>query len=202
MLTTNKKFDTYRLTGMAILTAIIVVLQVLSTMLVKATAVSITFALVPIVIGAAMFGVGAGAYLGGVFGLIVSILIATGFDTTGILLWEANPVMVFVLSIVKGSAAGFCAGLLFKLFEKKDMTLAVNLAAIVAPIVNTGIFILGMFLFFNAELYNLAGGSNAFVFAITTLAGVNFLIEFSLNLVLSPIIIKILYAVRKTTRKV
>lgn len=202
MLTNNKKFNTYRLTGLAILTAIIVVLQVLSTMLVKATAVSITFALVPIVIGASMFGVGAGAYLGSVFGLIVAILIATGFDTTGILLWQANPFMVFVLSIVKGAAAGFFAGLLFKLFEKKDTTLAVNLAAIVAPIVNTGLFILGMFVFFNPLLYELAGDNNAFIFAITALAGVNFLIEFTLNLVLSPIILKILYAVKKTNRKI
>ncbi|MBR1534071.1 MAG: ECF transporter S component [Ruminococcus sp.] len=196
----NKKFDTYRLTGLAILTAIIIVLQVLSTMLVKATAVSITFALVPIVIGAAMYGVGAGAYLGAVFGAIVAILIATGFDTTGIALWTANPFMVVVLSIVKGAAAGFFAGLLFKAFEKKDQTLAVNLAAIVAPIANTGIFIIGMILFFNPLLTALAGGSNVLVFAITALAGVNFLIEFAINLILSPIIVKILYAVKKSTK--
>ena len=62
----NKLNDkTYRLVGLGILTAIIIVLQVIATYF-PTKPFAITLALIPIVIGAAIFGSGAGAYLGAV----------------------------------------------------------------------------------------------------------------------------------------
>ena len=78
----NAKTNTYKLTGLGILTAIIVVLQVFTTF-VHFGPFSITLALIPIVVGAAMYGKGAGAYLGAVFSVVVVIMCITGGDPGG-----------------------------------------------------------------------------------------------------------------------
>lgn len=195
-----KKFNTYRLTGLAILTAIIIVLQILTTLMFKLTAFSITLALVPIVVGAAMFGVGAATYLGTVFGAIVAILVVTGFDPTGAAVLAYNPFVCIVLCIVKGTLAGLVAGLFYKLFEKKNKTLATFAAAFFSPIANTGTFIIGMLIFFKPLLEAGANGQNIVLYAVIALTGVNFLIELGVNMILSPIIVKIVDAVKKTNK--
>lgn len=200
MLTTNKKFDTYRLTGLGILTAIIIVLQIFTTF-VKFGPFSITLALIPMVVGAAMFGVGAGAYLGVVLGVIVTIMCITGGDPGGAMVWAANPFLCAVMCVLKTALAGLCAGAVYKALENKNRYVAVLLAAIVAPIVNTGTFIIGMVLFFRDTLYTWAGDTDALTYIIVGIVGVNFLVEFGVNVVLSPVVVKIIDAVKKTTRK-
>ena len=62
----NSSAKTKRTVGIAIFSAIIVLLQIICTFI-KFGPFSITLALAPIIIGAAIYGVGAGAFLGGVF---------------------------------------------------------------------------------------------------------------------------------------
>ena len=66
-----------RMVGIAVLAALVVVLQLLSSVI-KIGTVSITLTLIPIVVGAAFYGPGAGAILGTVFGLVVYINSAAG----------------------------------------------------------------------------------------------------------------------------
>ena len=75
---------TRRLTGLALLTAIIVVLQVVASF-VKFGPFTITLALAPIIIGAALYGAGAGAWLGAVFGVVVLIAFVCNLLEAGIL---------------------------------------------------------------------------------------------------------------------
>ena len=198
MSNTNKS-NVYRLTGLGILTAIIIVLQVLTTF-VRFGPFSITLALSPIVVGAAMYGKGAGAYLGAVFSVVVVIMCITGGDVGGFMVWSANPVMCVIMCMLKGTAAGFLAGLMYQLVGKKNQLLGVILAALISPIANTGIFIIGMLLFFRETLASWAGGSDLLTYIIMGLTGVNFLVELGVNIVLSPIVVKIIDAVRKTSR--
>lgn len=198
MSNTNKS-NVYRLTGLGILTAIIIVLQVLTTF-VRFGPFSITLALIPIVVGAAMYGKGAGAYLGAVFSVVVVIMCITGGDVGGFMVWSANPVMCVIMCMLKGTAAGFLAGLLYQLVGKKNQLLGVILAALISPIANTGIFIIGMLLFFRETLASWAGGSDLLTYIIMGLTGVNFLVELGVNIVLSPIVVKIIEAVKKTSR--
>jgi uncharacterized membrane protein len=198
MSNTNKS-NVYRLTGLGILTAIIIVLQVLTTF-VRFGPFSITLALIPIVVGAAMYGKGAGAYLGAVFSVVVVIMCITGGDVGGFMVWSANPVMCVIMCMLKGTAAGFLAGLMYQLVGKKNQLLGVILAALISPIANTGIFIIGMLLFFKDTLSAWAGGTDLLTYIILGLTGVNFLIELGVNLVLSPIVVKIIEAVKKTNK--
>ncbi len=193
------KNKVYRLTGLGILTAIIIVLQIFTTF-VHFGPFSITLALIPIVVGAAMFGVGAGAYLGAVFSVIVVIMCITGGDPGGFMVWSANPFMCVVMCMLKGTLAGLCAGAVYKALCNKNKILATVLAALVSPIVNTGIFIIGMLLFFRETLASWAGGSDLLTYIIVGLTGINFLIELGVNIVLSPVIVKIIDAVKKTRR--
>ena len=139
-----------RMVGIAVLAALVVVLQLLSSVI-KIGTVSITLTLIPIVVGAAFYGPGAGAILGTVFGLVVYINSATGADYGGNMVFLANPFLCAVVCIGKGTLSGWCAGLVYRLVARKDAALgrnavAVLLAAITAPVVNTGVFLLGMVL--------------------------------------------------------
>lgn len=195
----NVKKNTYRLTGLAILTAIIIVLQIFTTF-VKFGPFSITLALIPMVVGAAMYGVGAGAYLGAVLGVIVTIMCITGGDVGGAMVWAANPVLCAILCVLKTAMAGLVAGLIYKALSGKNKFVAVLLAAIASPVVNTGIFIIGMLVFFKDLLAAWAGGSDLLTYIIVGLTGVNFLVELGVNVILTPVVVKIIDAVKKTNK--
>ncbi|MBQ9246963.1 MAG: ECF transporter S component [Ruminococcus sp.] len=199
MSNTSKKTNVYKLTGLGILTAIIIVLQIFTTFI-HFGPFSITLALIPIVVGAAMYGKGAGAYLGAVFSVVVVIMCITGGDPGGFMVWSANPFMCVVMCMLKGTVAGFLAGLMYQLIAPKNQLLGVIIAALISPIANTGIFIIGMLLFFRETLASWAGGSDLLTYIIMGLTGVNFLIELGVNMVLSPIVVKIIEAVNKTKR--
>lgn len=192
---TNKS-NVYRMTGLGILTAIIVVLQVITTYF-PTKPFAVTLALIPIVIGAAIFGPKAGAYLGGVFSVVVIIMCVIGADVGGAMVWNANPFLCVLVCMLKGVAAGFVSGLLFRLVAKKNLITGTAVAAVVSPIVNTGIFYIGMLLFFREVLALWSGGSDVLFFALSAMTSVNFLVELGVNIIVTPIIVAILRAIKK-----
>lgn len=196
--TRKKTFNskTELLVGMGILTAIIIVLQVVATFF-PTKPFAVTLALVPIVVGAAVYGKYAGAYLGAVFSLVVVIMCMNGADVGGAMVFNANPGLCVLLCMLKGSAAGFVAGLLYSLLNKVNVWLGTIAAAVIAPIVNTGIFIAGLLLFFRDILTAWAGGSDILFWAVFIMAGWNFIAELVVNIVLIPIIVRIIGAVKK-----
>lgn len=204
--TGNRKI--LRMVEIAMLIALVVVLQLLGSFI-KIGPLPMSFVLVPIVIGACLLGAKEGAFLGAVFGIITMIMGITGIDAFSFLLWDARPVWFVVLCLLKAIMAGLCSGLVYKLFGKlfdqKHVYLRTVLASITAPIVNTGIFVIGMLLFFFDTMQGLpalfpdAFGQykNAVQLLFLGLAGVNFIGEFVVNLVLSPAIVRIIDVVKK-----
>ena len=188
---------TRRLTGLALMTAIIVVLQVVASF-VKFGPFSITLALAPIIIGAALYGAGAGAWLGAVFGVVVLIACVAGWDQGGNILFTANPLLTAALCIVKGAAAGFVSGLVFRGLSSRSPMGASIIAGIVCPVVNTGIFCVGLAVFFYDTLVAWAGGSDLIYYIIFGLTGVNFVLELAINLVLSTVIVRVVGARKRS----
>lgn len=193
-----------RLVQIAILFALVVVLQIVSAVMPKIGPVSITLTLVPVVVGAILFGKSGGATMGFAFGLIVLINCIVGLDIGGNILWNAHPFFCAIICFVKGIAAGFVPALLYRAVcgKKENISggrkyLAALVAATSAPIVNTGLFVAGMFIFFKDTLYAWAGGTNVVTYVILTLAGINFLVEFIINVALSPAIVRIVDVVKK-----
>lgn len=190
---TNQK--TFKLVGLGILTAIIIVLQIVTTFF-PTKPFAITLALIPIIIGAAFYGAGAGAYLGGVFSVVVILMCVFGVDLGGAMVWNANPIMCIVVCLLKGVAAGFFGGLVYRAIAKKSTTFGAIAAGIVSPIVNTGIFIAGLFLFFRPVLQAWAGETDVVYYALVTMTGINFLVELGVNMLLSPVIVRVAKAVK------
>lgn len=190
---------TKALVGMAIFTAIVVVLQVIATALGRMGLTPPSLVLIPIVIGSAVYGLKTGAWLGLVFGIVVLLAGVMGVDLFTAGMWNYNPLATAAICIVKGVAAGFVAGAVYKGLSKVNGILGAVAAAIICPIVNTGLFLLGSTVFFKSYLMETyaveAAGFIGFLFL--GLVGVNFLIEMAINLVLSPMIVRIL-KVRKS----
>ena len=190
----NKKtMDIHTLTGLGIFTAIVFVLQMLGAFI-RFGPFSISLTLIPIVVGAALYGPGAGAWLGFVF----SVAVFASGDAGAFLV--VNAIGTVITVIAKGTLAGYAAGLVFRALEKVNMWLAVICAAIVCPVVNTGLFLVGCWLFF---LETVAGWGAAMGFEsmgkymILGLVGANFLFEVLSNIVLSPVILRLIRYGRK-----
>lgn len=164
------------------MSAVVVVLQYLGSFI-RFGPVSISLVLIPIVVGAAMYGPGAGAVLGGVF----SIVVLTQPDTAGFYAISVAGTVITVLG--KGILAGWLSGLMYRVCEKTHPMLGVILAAVTCPVVNTGLFALGSRLFFWDYISELGGA----VFLFTVMIGFNFLAELGANVLCSPVIVRILH---------
>jgi len=190
---------------LTMLIALVVVLQMLSAIIPPIGGmVSITLTLVPVVVGAILFGLKGGMILGATFGIIVFINCLTGMDPGGNILWLTKPFITASLCLVKGLAAGAGAALVYRVARGKaeqvshaHQYVAGLLAAMVAPICNTGLFIVGMLLFFRDTLMVWAGGTDLVSYVLLGLAGINFLVEFVINIALSPAIVRVVEQVRK-----
>lgn len=194
-------FTAKNIAFLAVLVALVVVLQIWGGYI-RIGATSLSFVLVPIVLGAVLLGPLAGAFLGFVFGLVVLIYGITGVDTFTNILFVDHPVLTSALCLIKGVAAGLVAGLLFKLVSRKNAYAGIFVASVSAPVVNTGLFILGGLLMSGTlEANFVADGSTVIYFLIIGCAGVNFLVEFAINAVASPAIYTVVRVVGKSVRR-
>ena len=186
-MTTLRSIDIRKLVLLALFTSIVIVLQILGAFI-RFGPFSISLVLMPIAVGAALMGAVAGAWLGLVFGFVVLI----SGDAGAFLV--INPAATVFVVLFKGALAGFVAGLLYRLFESRSKTFAAIVAAIACPVINTGIFILGCYVFFLPTLTEwgvAAGAASVTAFIFLVLVGVNFLLELGINIVLSPAIVRL-----------
>lgn len=195
---------TLEMVQIAMLIALVVVLQLLSAVIPRiGGTVSITLTLVPVVVGAILFGKKGGIMLGLTFGIIVMANCITALDPGGNVLWSANPFFTALICIVKGVAAGLAPALVYKLVTGKSASpsagrkyVSALLASLSAPVVNTGLFVCGMLVFFTDMLKTWAGDSDVITYILIGLVGINFVVEFLINIVLTPAITRIVDVVK------
>ena len=194
----NSKNKVRRMVALALLTALVIVLQLIGTVVtIGSTPISMT--LVPIVIGAILLGPGAGAFLGAVFGVVVLAGGFSGKDWFTAMLLNISAFWTMMVCLVKGALCGAVAGWIAKAL-KGHKTLGCILAAVSAPIVNTGVFALFMLTVLRPGLEEFAvqigkGGGNVVQILFVVLIGINFVIEFIVNTALSAAISRIVRAV-------
>jgi len=181
----TRKMETKKLVLAALLTAMVVVLQFTGASIRFGT-FSISLVLIPIVIGAAECGAAIGAWLGLVFGVVV---LASG-DAGAFLAVNVPGTIITVL--LKGILCGYAAGITYKCLSKTNRYVAVATAAVVCPVVNTGIFLLGCLVFFMDTISGWAGGEAVGKDMIFVLVGGNFIFELATNLILSPTVVRLL----------
>ena len=187
----NKK--TKNMVGVGLFTAIVVVLQFLGGGI-KFGMFSISLVLVPIVVGSAVYGWKAGALLGFAFGAAVLL----SGDAAAFLV--IDPLGTVLVVLLKGIACGLMAGLVYMLLAKYNRSLGVFSAAIICPVMNTGIFLVGCKLFFYETIASwgtAAGFENTTAYMFLGLAGINFVIELAVNIFLAPVIVRLIRLGRK-----
>ena len=118
---------------------------------IKTLGLEITLSMVPVAIGAALYGPLMGALLGGVFG-VISFLQCLGFSPFGAVLLSIDPVKTALVCIPTRILAGLLAGLavwaIRKVVKKKYGVLPLAVGCIIAPILNTVFFMSTLCLFF------------------------------------------------------
>ena len=185
-----------RLVGVASLASLVVVLQLLSNY-VTIGALNITLALIPIVVGSIVYGPLAGFGLGAIMGVIV----LTAPSTLAFFM-PVNPFATILLCILKSGLAGLVAGYLYRLtlfitnklakdnnkIRNAFFYVAVVLATLIVPVINTGLFIFGAALFFQG-VYGAENFATAVPIIIGAVFTTNFLIEFIVSVVLSPSVV-------------
>lgn len=191
----NKKLK--KMVGMALLMALVVVLQMLSGVIPPVGGFNISLVLIPIVLGAALYGPGGGALLGATFGTVVYINCITGTDIGGAMVFQANPVLCLLVVMGKGVLAGLSSGLIYKLIAPKNAYIAMLCAAIICPVVNTGVFVVCMLTFFVDVLSVWAGDKGLTGYILTGLILANFTPELIINILFSPASHRILPVINK-----
>lgn len=193
---TDKTTNTQKIVLLALLTAIVVLLQFLGAFI-RFGPFSVSLVLMPIVIGAALAGIAAGTWLGLVFGAVV---LATGDANLFIAI---NPAGAIITVLVKGTLAGFSAGVVYKALAKSSQSIGALCAAVVCPLVNTGVFVICSYVFFLDALTEwgiAAGFISVTAYIFLGMISFNFLFELGLNIVLCPAIIRLIQYGQKTIK--
>ena len=184
---------TKKMVGVGLLTAIVVVLQSLAV-ITPVGIFNLNLVLVPIVVGAALYGIAAGAWLGFVSAMMILFTNAGAFLAVSV-------IGTIITVLGKGIGSGLIAGLVYKLLKKINLTISVICAAIACPIVNTGVFLLGCWLFFLPTITEWGKGwaestgketFSVVEYALVGLVGTNFLVELAISIVLSSTIVRII----------
>ncbi len=181
----NNRFS--RLTALGMLTALVVVLQTAATFI-RFGSFPITLTLIPIVVAGILYGVGSGALLGTVFGLVALVMVLTGADASGQMMLALHPLITSAACVVKGTLCGTAAAAVYRLVSRRNEKAAVIAAAAVCPLVNTGVLYLVLALCFDTS----------WAAVLSAFMSVNFLLELAVNIVLPPAVLRIVTMRRRT----
>ncbi|MBQ1878219.1 MAG: ECF transporter S component [Erysipelotrichaceae bacterium] len=193
------KNNTKKMATVALLAAVIVVLQLMASSI-RIGPHTISLSLIPIVVGAIVCGPLAGCFLGAVSATIITIASVTGADQGGLLMVQYNPVACIAMIYLKTSLAGLISGWVYKLIAQKNEMVAVFVASILVPLINTGIFTLGVLTIFRPLVEGwaaAAGASSVIYYVFIIMIGMNFVLEVAINAVLAPVVARVLKSVGK-----
>ena len=180
-----------RLKTLAFLGAFTAVIAVISFLPIRTMGLEITLSMVPVAVGAVCFGPAAGAYLGGVFGL-VSFLQCLGYSPFGAVLLGINPWFTLLVCLPTRILAGTLTGWIFRglaHFGKKGRAAGYPVACLAAALLNTVFFMSTLVLcFYNTEyiqgFVKILGAANPFLFVVG-FVGINGLVEMIAGAVLA-----------------
>ena len=187
MKTGNRRDTTVKLTLFALLTALLIVLGYVN--IPQPAGLSITFNMIPVAIAAIAMGVGGGALLGGVFGLIsfLQCFGIVGFSGMGAALVGISPVLCFIQRFVSRVLVGVLAALVYKALNKRmNAYLSCMITGFSAAFFNTLFFMSSLVLLFGNTEYiqGLMAGRGVIAFIIASV-GVNAVVEMAVAAVVT-----------------
>ena len=190
---------TEHLVGMGILTALVIVLQTFASGFTIGSFAP-PLSLIPIILGAVLFGELAGAILGLVFGAVVLFAVISGAEPFSTLMLQYSPSFTVIICLLKGMLAGYFSGIAYKVLSGINNVAAAIIASAIAPIVNTGIFSIGMLTVFYpllTQTATTAGAENVIFFYFTVFIGIGFIFDLLFIAILVPGLLRIIKIVKK-----
>lgn len=198
----QKFFSAKNVAMLGVLLALVVILQSVALVTGLFLATSLSFVLIPIVLGAVLIGPLAGGILGAAFGLMVLIFGISGADAFTAMLLNQNAWMTVLTCLVKGIAAGVVPGFLYRLIAPKNRYVAVFVASAAAPVMNTGFFILGALCMWQIfEELAIGQGTSVLYYIVVLCSAVNFAIEFASTVIAAPSLYRVTEVVKKRRAK-
>lgn len=163
------KTKTTTLTRFALFAAIILVMSYTPLGYLNIGVLMVTFLTIPVIVAALLFGSGAGAFAGLVFGL--TSFAKSSESVMGAALLAINPVYTFVLAVVPRVLEGYLCGLIFSVLNKKggNKLWKTALASFACPALNTILYMGTLVLLFGNSDYirELANGKDMFMFVVS-----------------------------------
>lgn len=186
-----------QLTEAAVLTALILVLSFTPLGYLKIGTVSITFIMIPVVVGAVIEGPGMGAVLGTVFGL-TSFIQCFGMDPFGAALLGINPIFTFLTCMVPRILMGWLSGWVFRWLSgvSKNKAVGALAASLSGALLNTILFVGFLLMFFGSSQYIQDFGVNVWEI-LTVLFVINAAVEAAVCLVVGTAVCMALLQVRQ-----
>lgn len=198
----NDHSKTLRLTRLALLAAIVLVLAYTPLGYIHIGPLAITPIMNPVTVGAILLGPTEGAVLGGIFGL-TSFSTCFGADAFGTALLAINPVFTFLVCVGARVLAGWLPAVIFKALHRPERPVLANaafgVAALAGPVLNTVFFMGGLVLFFYRTEFiqsyvTALGAANPFVFVLL-FVGVQGAVEAAAGFVVSGVLSRAVYPV-------
>lgn len=190
-------FSARNIAYFAVLVALLVVLQLFASAI-PMFGVTLNFSLIPIVLGGIFFGMWGGGLMGLISGLLTFLVTAVmGREPSTAFLFQASPVLLTLTCILKTTVAGFMAGLLYRLIAKKSPIAASYVSALVVPVLNTGLYLLGIVFMKDAasEFLGTEATAEAVFIAVFLMIWLNFVLEVVINVLFAPAICRIEHVV-------
>ena len=182
----TRKEQIFKITLTAVLTALTVVIAFLP---IRTLGLEITLTVIPIAVGAIIGGKYVGLFLGTAFG-VTSYLQCLGYSPFGLMMFQINPFLTFLVCVPTRMLAGFLTGYIHELIVQMNKKEIANIVAcIMMPILNTLFFMSILVLCFYKTEYiqDFVGQLNAAnpVHFIILFVGINGLVEIIVGILVS-----------------
>ena len=192
---TNSKraISTKTLVLMAMLTALVAVLTYFGSFIRLSPLVNVSLTLIPIVLGAVLCGVWGGTWLGFVNGIVILVSGQAAFFI-GI-----APVGTVIVVLAKGTLCGLAAALIYILIRRMNRYVAVIAAAVICPVVNSGIYLLGCMTIFYDSIEAMIGEATPTIMSVLIypMGLINFPFELVINIIMCPVIYRLITLIPK-----
>ena len=195
---TPSRSSALRITELAVLSAIIILMAFTPLGYLKVGPLSITFLVIPVVLGAILLGPADGAILGAVFGA-TSFAQCFGMDAFGTTLLNLNAAYTFLMCFVPRILIGLVSGYLVIWLEKLKLNkfTAFALAGLAGALTNTVFFVGLLLAFFGQTPFIKSFGDTVFK-VIGVLVTTNSLVEAISCTVIVAVVARAVYpAVKK-----
>lgn len=196
----SKFFSAKNVAILGILVALVVVLQLFASAI-PMFGVTLNFSLIPIALAGILLGVIGGTIVGFTCGLVVFITMAVlGQEPSTAFLFQAQPILLTLMCIGKTTAAGALCGLVFNLLKNRNVHVAVYVGSFIIPVINTGIYMLGIILMKDAaaDFLKLSVSSAGIVFSVVFASiWLNFVLEIAINVILTPVVYRVVKIIKK-----